>query len=160
MSATQHQERETAFDGGQKASRRSFMGKLLSAWSALALAAVVKGIAEYVVPRPSTEGVRESLRVAAVSDIAIDTGKVVRFNKEPVIVVHTHSGQFKAFSARCTHLGCIVKFEPDKGAPHFSCACHGSQFDINGKNIAGPAPSPLRPMKVAVQDENLIVSRV
>jgi cytochrome b6-f complex iron-sulfur subunit len=38
----------------------------------------------------------------------------------------------------CTHLGCIYKW--DDLANHFACPCHGSQFQLNGDWIAGPAP--------------------
>jgi len=140
--------------------RRDFLGKLLGAWSLLAAVPVGSMILQYLAPLKSKETLKESLRVAAVGDIEAGTAKIVRFNKEPVIVVHTGTGQFKAFSARCTHLGCIVKYDTDGGWPHLHCNCHGSEFDMNGKNVAGPAPKPLAPLKVSVQESSIIVSRV
>ena len=44
-----------------------------------------------------------------------------------------------AISSICTHLGCNVK----KGGPGFTCPCHGSQYDENGKVVHGPAPQSL-----------------
>ncbi|HJV23811.1 MAG TPA: Rieske (2Fe-2S) protein [Holophagaceae bacterium] len=44
-----------------------------------------------------------------------------------------------ALTSTCTHQGCTV----GQGGPAFACPCHGSQFDLNGTNVAGPAPSPL-----------------
>jgi cytochrome b6-f complex iron-sulfur subunit len=45
------------------------------------------------------------------------------------------------FSATCSHLGCLVNYHKDK--QEFVCPCHGGRYDLTGKNIAGPPPSPL-----------------
>ncbi len=140
--------------------RRDFLSALTNVWALLTLVPVVDVILKFVSPISRDEVIRETIRVAAVTDIAINSAKIVRYNRDPVIVVHTENGQFKAFSARCTHLGCVVQFKPDGGAPHFACNCHGSQFDINGKNFAGPAPRPLTPFKVNVQENSILVTRV
>lgn len=140
--------------------RRDFLTTVTKFWALLTLVPFIEVVLKFVSPVRGPEVVRETIRVASVSDIALNSAKIVRFNKDPVIVVHTQGGQFKAFSARCTHLGCVVQFKPDEGAPHFSCNCHGSQFDINGKNIAGPAPRPLTPLKVSIQESSVLVTRV
>ena len=57
----------------------------------------------------------------------------------PVAVVRNGTASFLALSRICTHQGCQI----DIGGPGFNCPCHGSQFDKDGKNVAGPAPSPL-----------------
>ena len=56
-----------------------------------------------------------------------------------LIVVQPTAGEFLAFSASCTHACCTVAFT----GKQFDCPCHGSVYDLTGKNIAGPAPSPL-----------------
>jgi cytochrome b6-f complex iron-sulfur subunit len=140
--------------------RRDFLGLLLKGWAVLTVIPFGTVILKFVSPVKTKDLDRETIRVASVADIAPNTAKIIRFNKEPVIVVHTESGQFKAFSARCTHLGCVVQFKADEGAPHFSCNCHGSQFDITGKNIAGPAPRPLVPLKVNVQESDVLVTKI
>ena len=110
--------------------------KLLAvAWGTLASAPIIAGVLQYLTPPPSDQTRKESLPVASVNDIPPGAAKVVRFQKEPLMVVHTKSGQFKAFSARCTHLGCVVQYVPDP--PHFECHCHGSVFSEDGKNISG-----------------------
>jgi menaquinol-cytochrome c reductase iron-sulfur subunit len=48
-------------------------------------------------------------------------------------------GAFRALSAVCTHLGCTVG-RTDEG---YHCPCHGSVFADDGRNVSGPAPSPL-----------------
>jgi len=140
-------------------SRREVLTMLLEFWSILTVLPFTVGLLKYLTPVRSADTQGESLRVALVADITENTARIVKLNKDPVIIVHTPSGQFKALSARCTHLGCIVQYQQGP-IPHFSCNCHGSQFDINGKNIAGPAPRPLAPFRVTIQESAIFVSTV
>jgi Rieske Fe-S protein len=81
------------------------------------------------------------------SAIPVGSGKIFRAQK--VVVTQPAAGDFKAFSAVCTHQGCIVN---QIAQGNIVCPCHGSQFSIkNGSVVAGPAPSPLpaRPISVA-----------
>jgi cytochrome b6-f complex iron-sulfur subunit len=139
--------------------RRDFLAKLLGAWSILTVVPMGAAVLKFITPRNVKDIIRETLRVGQTEDIPQNSAKIIRFNKDPVIVVHTASGQFKAFSARCTHLGCIVQYQPE-GVPHFACNCHGSEFDLSGKNIAGPAPAPLTPLRVFIERDSIVISRV
>lgn len=66
------------------------------------------------------------------------------------------NGQFTAISDVCTHMGCEVSWV---GADNkFECPCHGSQYDISGKNIAGPAPKPLPRFKTEIVNGHLMIS--
>ena len=84
--------------------------------------------------------------LGAASDIPVGGGKI--YTAAKVVVTQPARGQYKAFSAVCTHVGCIMS-EVANGT--IDCPCHGGQFKItNGAVVAGPPPSPLpaRPVKV------------
>lgn len=57
-----------------------------------------------------------------------------------------------AINAECTHLGCVVPWDP--GLQKYVCPCHGSQYDSRGSVIRGPAPGPLKLAKVGVEEES------
>lgn len=62
-----------------------------------------------------------------------------------------------AVLATCTHLGCEVKYQPEKG--QWLCPCHGSIYDSEGRPISGPAPKALSRVAVEIkQDGSLIVN--
>jgi len=56
---------------------------------------------------------------------------------------------FVMFSPICPHLGCRYNYDADNNK--FACPCHGSQFDRNGKHIAGPAARGLDPLPLRAQ---------
>ncbi len=141
-----------------RTSRRQFLGRALGGWIVLSLLPVAKVFVEYLTPKKIVESVRESLKIASISDVPPGTARIFRFGKDPVILVHTDTGQFKAFNARCTHLGCVVQYQPDP-TPHFYCNCHGSVYNSDGVNISGPAPRPLAPYKVTLEGSSIVVAR-
>ena len=64
-------------------------------------------------------------------------------------------GELRAFSAVCTHLGCIVRWEP--GVEHLYCACHGGMFGREGQVVGGPPPRPLPRYPVEVREGQVYV---
>lgn len=71
-----------------------------------------------------------------------------------VIVVRGRSG-FSAFSASCTHLGCLVTWDSADG--DFKCPCHAAVFDKDGKVVSGPPPAPLEEYTVKEIGETVFV---
>ncbi len=74
--------------------------------------------------------------------------------KARVFIVSSPEGP-TVFSAVCSHLGCLVNYQKEKG--EFVCPCHGGRYDLSGKNIAGPPPAPLTRFPVRTQDGMLMV---
>jgi Rieske Fe-S protein len=90
----------------------------------------------------------------AAAEIPVGGGKV--FEALKVVVTQPTSGDFKAFSAVCTHQACTVAEVAD-GV--ITCPCHGSQFDITtGEPRKGPATKPLPAKSVTVGADGLSVS--
>jgi Rieske Fe-S protein len=91
--------------------------------------------------------------LAPTSEIPVGSGKI--FTPQKVVVTQPVSGDFKAFSAVCTHMGCIVN-QISNGT--IDCPCHGSQFSIkDGSVVGGPAPSPLAAQAIKVSGERIIL---
>lgn len=81
------------------------------------------------------------------ADIPVGGGKI--FPDEKIVVTQPTAGDFRAFSAVCTHNGCVVA---SVKAPTINCACHGSKYSIeDGSVVNGPAPAALA--KKTVTDE-------
>jgi Rieske Fe-S protein len=72
-----------------------------------------------------------------------------------VYVIATPGGQPAVLSARCTHLGCGVRWDP--AGKQFRCPCHGGCFDREGRPVAGPPPRPLARLASIVRDGVLYV---
>jgi Rieske Fe-S protein len=72
-----------------------------------------------------------------------------------VFIKRGPDGKLTAFSAVCTHLGCIVNY--DRLKDRFICPCHGGVYDGNGKNVAGPPPAPLTKLPVQIVGEYIQV---
>jgi Rieske Fe-S protein len=139
--------------------RRDFLKVGIAFWGLLATLPVVGMIVQFLTPGQAAAAARETVMVGTTDDVPTDVPRIVRFNKEPVVVLLNPSGQYKAFSARCTHLGCVIQYQ-EEGGPHFGCNCHGSQFDMNGKNISGPAPRPLAPFRVSLDGKSIYLTKV
>jgi nitrite reductase/ring-hydroxylating ferredoxin subunit len=83
-----------------------------------------------------------------VKDIPVGGGMI--FTSEKVVVTQPTKGEFRAFSAVCTHVGCLCN-KVANGT--IDCPCHGSEFKItNGAVVTGPAPAPLPPRTISVND--------
>ena len=72
-----------------------------------------------------------------------------------VFIKQEAGGGLTAFSAICTHLGCLVSFNRMKG--EFICPCHGGRYDMAGNVVAGPPPAPLKRLPVRVEGGRVMV---
>lgn len=65
-----------------------------------------------------------------------------------VIVFRNRSGEVRAYSSRCTHLGCRIDRVLDGEA---ACPCHGSRFHPDGTVARGPASQPLQAVRLEAE---------
>jgi cytochrome b6-f complex iron-sulfur subunit len=73
----------------------------------------------------------------------------------PAVIIN-QEGALQAISLICTHLGCTIEENKENGGG-FTCPCHGSVFDENGKVVNGPAQEPLRSLRVEIIGENKVM---
>ena len=76
-------------------------------------------------------------------------------DEHKVFIVREKGGDFYALSSVCTHLGCIISWK--SGDNVFSCPCHGSKFDREGKVIETPAPQSLPRYAIHLDDNGHLV---
>ncbi|MER5935409.1 Rieske (2Fe-2S) protein [Streptomyces sp. NPDC002054] len=107
-------------------------------------AAVGSGAGEAQAAAPARE-------LAAVSEIPVGGGKV--FKDQKVVVTQPKAGEFKAYSAVCTHQGCAVTSVTDG---KIVCPCHQSFFKVEDGSVAsGPATRPLPAAKITVAGDKI-----
>jgi Rieske Fe-S protein len=111
----------------------------------------------YILPPPVAESTSRSVVAAKVGELKRNSGKVFKFGSHPALLVLTAEGEYKAFSAVCTHLNCTVQFRAD--LRQIWCACHNGLFDLAGRNVSGPPPRPLETYEAHVQGEDVVVTR-
>ncbi|MET8945886.1 Rieske (2Fe-2S) protein [Streptomyces sp. NPDC004542] len=89
--------------------------------------------------------------LGATGDVPVGGGRV--FADRKVVVTQPKKGEFKAFSAICTHQGCTVNRVADGT---IDCPCHGSRFRIADGSVAhGPATRPLPAKEITVNGNSI-----
>jgi Rieske Fe-S protein len=89
--------------------------------------------------------------LAATSQVPDGGGKII--DGKNIVITQPQPGSFRAFSAICTHEGCIVS-SVSNGT--IDCPCHGSKFSItDGSVVNGPAPSPLAAIAIKVEGTSI-----
>lgn len=136
---------------------RTSVGAFALAWSIMASYPLFL----YLKPSGKDESAEShvsSVDLGLKDSIAPGCGKNFRFGSTPGIITRTADGELHAFDAICTHLGCTVQYRKEK--KEIWCACHGGCYDAaSGKNISGPPPKPLKPLKVDLVNGKIIVSK-
>jgi Rieske Fe-S protein len=89
--------------------------------------------------------------LAQTTDIDVGGGEI--FADQQVVVTQPKAGEFKCFTAVCSHQGCIVSSVSDGT---INCNCHGSQYSIeDGSVVQGPATFPLAEEKITVSGDDI-----
>jgi len=140
-----------------KNARRRILNFLLASDAAATLSAVLYPIFRFMNPPKVIESSASSVVAAKKSELRPNEGKIFKFGSKPGILIQTPSGEYRAFTAICTHLDCTVQFRSEEKM--IWCACHNGRYDLTGKNISGPPPRPLEEFQVNVRGDEIIVSR-
>ena len=141
--------------------RRTFLDGLLGLGFVSTALSVFYPVWRYVIPPAAAEPATDSVVAGKIAEFKPNTGAVVKFGTKPAILVRTSEGEFRAFTAVCTHLECTVQYKPDTS--QIWCACHNGMYDLTGNVVSGPPPRPLEAFKVNLRgepgQEDVIISR-
>lgn len=141
-------------NGDNKATRRGFLDWAIGLFSAITTAALTIPGLMYLWPAARGGGT-EKVEVEGAANMTPGTSRMIQVGGKAIIVVRLRSG-YNAFSASCTHLGCLVKW--DGARKEFLCPCHAAVFDVNGAVVSGPPPTPLPPYKIKEVGDKVYVS--
>ncbi len=136
--------------------RRQFLNRVLTVGVTVLAGYVVYPVIRFLIPPSVASDEPTKVFVTTTDEMKPNSAKFFRFLDRPAVLVRLPNGDYKALSAKCTHLGCTVEFKPAKD--FFYCNCHGSEFDINGKVLKGPAALPLPVYVVSISGNKIFVS--
>jgi len=132
----------------EMASRRKFLAACLGGIGAALAAGVCYPLFRYLAPRQT--GDKQGKVTFPESAVPPDGAKFFDFRGSTGVVIRKKGGDLVAFSAVCTHLGCIVQWEKEK--QDFLCPCHAGRYTADGTVISGPPPRPLPKLAVTLAD--------
>jgi Rieske Fe-S protein len=89
--------------------------------------------------------------IASAADVPVGGGLVLA--EEKLVITQPTKGEFKGFTAVCTHQGCTV----NQVAETINCPCHGSKFNLDGTVANGPASRPLDAETISVQGDSIVL---
>jgi Rieske Fe-S protein len=104
---------------------------------------------------PVASNLPSGTELALAADIPVGGTAAATVDGHEILLAHPTEGTVVAFSAICTHQGCIVS----AAATEFDCHCHGSRFEAaTGDVLGGPAVRPLHPISVTVVDGTVVTA--
>ncbi len=140
----------------QTTSRRSFFRRT---WRWLALLAGAEltymGLSFLGAGRKKEKKKTEGNFTDIASVTEIPKGSVFPYRSGRLYVCHLEDDGFIAVSLVCTHLGCSIDWDKDKG--EFLCPCHHSMFDIRGEVLNPPATRPLDYYPLKIENGRILV---
>jgi Rieske Fe-S protein len=126
------------------------------AGTSLAAGAVLAGCGSSDEPTASeTSGAADGAGAELGAASEVPVGSAVIYADQQVVVAQPKAGEYVAFSATCTHQGCLVS---EVAGAEIICTCHGSRYSIeDGSVISGPAEEPLASEEVSVESDQLVL---
>jgi nitrite reductase/ring-hydroxylating ferredoxin subunit len=124
--------------------------------------AFMTALAAFIVAFPIFSFFRLPRRIRTVKRIEVPLAglsedQALFFQRQGVQIVLVYTNRKpKVFDSACTHLGCLVKWDPNEH--RFHCPCHGAIFDDNGQALRGPANKPLRTINFEIKKNEIIIA--
>lgn len=140
-----------------KLTRRNLLNFLLTLTGTGILSTIFYPLIKFITPPKGQEASLSSVSAGKIGELKPNSAKIFKFGAKPGILILTQNNEYKAFSATCTHLNCIVQYKED--AQIIWCACHNGKYDLQGRNISGPPPKPLEEFEVFIKNEEIFVRR-
>ena len=137
--------------------RRNLIRWLLGGGFAASLASFLYPVLRFVSPPSVPEASVNEVSGGKVQDLKPGTARIIKFGSRPVLLVRLNEGEWRAFSAICTHLNCTVQFQEQ--SRQIWCACHNGFYDLNGAVVSGPPPRPLEQLSARVRGDEVVISR-
>jgi cytochrome b6-f complex iron-sulfur subunit len=137
-------------------SRRHFLDILLGTTALGWIVSVAYPIIRYLKPLPQT-GPTGPTHLTRDETAKLEQNRfiIVPVSGQRVIVLQSPDQQLFALSAKCTHEGCTVTYQP--GQSVIWCPCHDGRFDLTGRVLSGPPPQPLQKYAARRQPDGGIV---
>lgn len=135
--------------GEEAVTRRAFTRYLIAGSGVFAAATV--GAAAWTWARDLDAG--SPAAIIDLNELAPGSAHLFRYPgpDDPAILLHLPDGRLVAYSQKCTHLGCVVFYEPE--TTELVCPCHEGIFEPGtGDPIAGPPERALPAIAVEVRD--------
>jgi len=137
--------------------RRSLVRWLLGGGFAISLSSFIYPVIRFLNPPPVSEAAVNEAVAGKVEDLRPNSGKIVRFGDNPVLLVRVSQTEWRAVSAVCTHLSCIVQYQPER--TRIWCACHNGVYNLQGQVVSGPPPRPLKPYAVHIRQDEVVITQ-
>jgi cytochrome b6-f complex iron-sulfur subunit len=137
--------------------RREFFDWLIGISGTVLGGFVLYPVARYLVPPPTPEAATRRVIAAKKDELQPGSFKTFPFGGQPGILIRTADGEYRAFTAVCTHLGCTVQYRGENKT--IWCACHNGTYNLEGANVSGPPPRPLERFDVHVAGDLIMVEK-
>lgn len=138
--------------------RRKALTSALAVSGTIALAACTPEVSNLTDPTPSQEASvpSEPIEVCLTGDIPVGSGKRFTVLETPILITQPRAGEFRAFSAVCTHAGFVMSAVADST---ITCDNHGAQYSAeDGSVTKGPAPRALGKISLTVEGDKILVN--
>ena len=134
--------------------RRRFLTVLSQAFLALWGLGAAAVVGAYL-KAPEKRDAERTVSAGLLADYRVGEGRLVRHGVTPFYVIRLDATRVLALSAVCTHVRCILDYDPARRT--LVCPCHDGRFDLSGNVLSGPPPRPLPGYAASVRAGEIFV---